>query len=115
MVLDDQPGALADYLASLERLLALQPRDDLPGHGPLVEDGVGKLREYLDHRRQRVQQVLDALAARGPVDVDELVAAIYTDVAANLVADGRPQRARQPGAARRRRQGGGRRGASDGS
>lgn len=86
VVVDDQPGALAQYLASLERLLVLQPKTIYPGHGPVVEDGVGKLREYLDHRRQRVQQVLDALAAQGPSTVDELVAAIYTGVAANLVA-----------------------------
>jgi len=86
VVLDDQPGALAQYMASLERLLALRPTTIYPGHGPLVEDGAGKLREYIDHRRQRVQQVVDALAARGPSTVAELVAAIYADVAANLVA-----------------------------
>jgi glyoxylase-like metal-dependent hydrolase (beta-lactamase superfamily II) len=85
VVVDDQPGALAQYLASLERLLALAPKTIYPGHGPLVEDGVGKLREYIGHRRQRLQQVLDALAARGEATVDELVAAIYTDLAANLI------------------------------
>ena len=41
--------------------------------------------EYRDHRRQRVQQVLDALAARGPSTADELAAAIYTDVPAHLL------------------------------
>jgi glyoxylase-like metal-dependent hydrolase (beta-lactamase superfamily II) len=86
VVVDDQPGALAQYLASLERLLALQPRTMYPGHGPMVEDGSGKLREYLDHRRHRVQQVLDALSERGPSTVDELVAAIYVEVPPNLVA-----------------------------
>jgi|SRR5579859_903135 len=86
VVVDDQPGALTQYMASLERLLALAPKAIYPGHGPLVEDGVGKLREYIDHRRQRLQQVLDALAARGPSTVDELVATIYTGVAANLLA-----------------------------
>jgi len=85
VVVDDQPGALGQYLASLERLLELQPRTIYPGHGPLVEDGMGKLREYLDHRRLRVQQVVDALTARGAASVDELVAAIYTEVPANLV------------------------------
>jgi len=86
VVLDDQPGALAQYLASLERLLVLQPRTIYPGHGPVVEDAAGKLREYLDHRRQRVQQVVDALAANGAATVEELVGAIYTDLAANLQA-----------------------------
>ncbi|HEY1296192.1 MAG TPA: MBL fold metallo-hydrolase [Chloroflexota bacterium] len=84
-VLDDAPGALSDYMASLDRLLALQPRTIHPGHGPIVGDGVGKLIEYRDHRRQRVQQVLDALAARGPSTADELAAAIYTDVPAHLL------------------------------
>ena len=94
VVLDEQPGALAQYLASLERLLVLQPKTIYPGHGPMVENGVSKLREYLDHRRQRLQQVLDALAARGAWSVEELVAAIYTDIAPNLTsAAGRNVRA----------------------
>jgi glyoxylase-like metal-dependent hydrolase (beta-lactamase superfamily II) len=88
VVLDDQPGALGQYMASLERLISLEPRSIYPGHGPIVEDGhaVGKLDEYLQHRRQRVQQVVDALAARGMSTADELVAAIYVDVAPNLFA-----------------------------
>jgi glyoxylase-like metal-dependent hydrolase (beta-lactamase superfamily II) len=86
VVLDDQSGALGQYLASLERLLGLQPKTIYPGHGPLVADAVGKLQEYLSHRRLRVQQVLDALESRGPSTVDELVAAIYTDVPPNLIA-----------------------------
>jgi glyoxylase-like metal-dependent hydrolase (beta-lactamase superfamily II) len=85
VVLDDQPGALGQYIASLERLISLAPRTIYPGHGPIVDDGVGKLNEYLQHRHQRVQQVVDALALRGPATVDELVRAIYVDVAPNLV------------------------------
>jgi glyoxylase-like metal-dependent hydrolase (beta-lactamase superfamily II) len=84
-VLDDAPGALTDYMASLDRLLALQPRTIYPGHGPIVPAGVDKLIEYRDHRRQRVQQVLDALAARGPSTPDELAAAIYTEVPARML------------------------------
>jgi len=84
-VLDDAPGALTDYMASLDRLHGLRPRTIYPGHGPIVADGTGKLVEYRDHRRQRVQQVLDALAARGPSTVDELAAAIYTEVPTHLL------------------------------
>jgi glyoxylase-like metal-dependent hydrolase (beta-lactamase superfamily II) len=84
VVVDDQPGALADYVKSLERLLTLQPRTIYPGHGPIVAEAARKLREYLDHRRQRVQQVVDALAARGASSVDELVSVIYTDVSPGL-------------------------------
>ncbi len=86
VVVDDQPGALVQYLASLERVLALQPKTIYPGHGPLVENGVARLREYLDHRKQRVRQVVQALTDHGPSSVEELVATIYTDLAANLVA-----------------------------
>ncbi|MCA1645193.1 MAG: MBL fold metallo-hydrolase [Chloroflexi bacterium] len=85
VVLDDQPGALGQYMASLERLMALEPRTIYPGHGPIAADGLGKLAEYLQHRRQRMQQVVDALTSHGPASVDELVAAIYVDVAPNLL------------------------------
>ena len=84
VVVDDQPGALADYVSSLERLLALEPRTIYPGHGPIVDDAIAKLTEYLEHRRQRLQQVVDTLASRGPSTVDELVGAIYTDVPPGL-------------------------------
>jgi glyoxylase-like metal-dependent hydrolase (beta-lactamase superfamily II) len=84
-VLDDAPGALADYLASLSRLEALRPRTIYPGHGPIVPDAVAKLTEYLEHRRQRVQQVVDALTTRGPATPDELAAAIYTEIPAKML------------------------------
>jgi glyoxylase-like metal-dependent hydrolase (beta-lactamase superfamily II) len=79
-VLDDAPGALVDYLASLERLATLQPRTIYPGHGPIVSDGAGKLTEYLEHRRLRLQQVVDTLWANGALTPDELAAAIYTEI-----------------------------------
>jgi glyoxylase-like metal-dependent hydrolase (beta-lactamase superfamily II) len=84
-VLDDAPGALTDYMQSLARLSTLTPRTIYPGHGPIVPDGPGKLTEYTAHRRQRVQQVLDALAAVGPSSVDDLAAAIYTDIPSSLL------------------------------
>jgi glyoxylase-like metal-dependent hydrolase (beta-lactamase superfamily II) len=83
-VLDEAPGALSDYLGSLERLLALQPQTIYPGHGPIVEDAAAKLREYLMHRGQRVRQVLDALATLGTASVEQLVRAIYTDTPEHL-------------------------------
>jgi glyoxylase-like metal-dependent hydrolase (beta-lactamase superfamily II) len=85
-VLDDARGALTDYLNSLERLRKLEPATIYPGHGPVIRDGTAKLREYLTHRGQRVRQVLDALAASGTANVEELVKAIYTDTPAHLHA-----------------------------
>ena len=56
-------GDLAAYLASLERVLALDPVRLYPGHGPVIEQPSRLLRQYLDHRRERESQVIDALRA----------------------------------------------------
>ena len=69
-------GDLGEYLASLARLLAAAPRRIYPAHGPCIEDGVAKLREYIAHRQAREQQVLAELA-RGPRAPLEIVRAMY--------------------------------------
>jgi glyoxylase-like metal-dependent hydrolase (beta-lactamase superfamily II) len=84
-VLDDAPGALSDYLGSLSRLLALGPSRLYPGHGPIVEDGVARLTEYIEHRRLRLEQVIAALRSNGVSSADELAVAIYTDTPRNLL------------------------------
>ena len=78
-VIPDGSGDLHDYLASLERLLAEAPRRIYPAHGPVIEDGVAKLREYIAHRGERERQILAALA-QGAAPVPTLVARVYTDV-----------------------------------
>jgi glyoxylase-like metal-dependent hydrolase (beta-lactamase superfamily II) len=85
VIVGDEPGALSRYMRSLDRVRRLGPRMIYPGHGPLVADAVAKLDEYLAHRRQREQQVLDGLRQRGRASVDNLVAAIYPDVQPALV------------------------------
>ncbi len=77
-VIDPPEGDLAEYLRSLEAMLALRPATLCPGHGPVVWDAETKLREYLDHRAERERQVLEALA-RGPATPEELVPRIYAD------------------------------------
>jgi hypothetical protein len=56
----------------------------LPAHGPIIEDPGALLREYIEHRRVREQQVLDAMRA-GSVRVDDMVARIYPTLSAALV------------------------------
>ena len=73
-------GDLLDYMASLAKLLAGAPRRIYPAHGPCIEDGVAKLREYIAHREQREGQIVAALRANGPALVPELVKHIYVDV-----------------------------------
>jgi glyoxylase-like metal-dependent hydrolase (beta-lactamase superfamily II) len=69
-------GDLGQYLASLERLLALNPRRLLPAHGPAIDDPQAILIGYLEHRRQRERQVLDALLA-GHASVQAIAESIY--------------------------------------
>ena len=76
-------GNLRDYLASLERLAALEPSRIFPGHGPVIEDPVALIREYIEHRRMRDAQVQACLDA-GIVDVDAIVSRIYPDLAVQL-------------------------------
>ena len=76
-------GSLTQYLASLRRVLDLQPRRILPAHGPAIEHPAALIRSYLAHRQMRERQVLDHLAGR-PLTVDELVARIYANLAAEL-------------------------------
>jgi glyoxylase-like metal-dependent hydrolase (beta-lactamase superfamily II) len=57
-----EPGALRAYLASLERLRALDLELIAPGHGPLVTDPAAKLDSYIAHRLERERQLLAALA-----------------------------------------------------
>ncbi|MFN2589679.1 MAG: MBL fold metallo-hydrolase [Actinomycetota bacterium] len=75
-VVDPPDGDLAAYLRSLEQMRALRPRTLYPGHGPVVDDADGKLREYLGHRAERERQILDGLAD-GPKTPEELVPSIY--------------------------------------
>jgi glyoxylase-like metal-dependent hydrolase (beta-lactamase superfamily II) len=73
-------GAMAGYLAGLERLRA---RRDLavicPGHGPVVWDPQAKLTEYVEHRTDRERRLLAALEA-GLRSADELLDAVWPEV-----------------------------------
>ncbi len=80
-VIPSQGGSLAEYLQSLETLLAAAPGRIYPAHGPCIEDGAGKLREYIDHRLERERQILATLgdgASRVPAIV-KIVYAAYPE------------------------------------
>jgi len=78
-VIPDEDGDLADYMASLERVQALGVRRIYPAHGPVIEDGPGKIQEYIEHRRMRERQILEALGA-GAHTIPEMVQVIYAEV-----------------------------------
>jgi glyoxylase-like metal-dependent hydrolase (beta-lactamase superfamily II) len=72
-------GAMAPYMASLDRLIARDDRLYLPGHGGPVADPQRFARGLRSHRRMRSNAILERLAA-GDTQIREIVAAIYAGV-----------------------------------
>ena len=77
-------GDLVAYLASLERVLALNPARILPAHGPVIDDPERLLRGYVAHRIERENQIIEAVRS-GAVHVDAIVARVYSGLKDNLV------------------------------
>jgi glyoxylase-like metal-dependent hydrolase (beta-lactamase superfamily II) len=69
-------GSLEDYLASLQRLIALQPRTLFPAHGPVIADPLAVLSGHLEHRRMRERQVISAMR-HGHSTVPAITESIY--------------------------------------
>jgi glyoxylase-like metal-dependent hydrolase (beta-lactamase superfamily II) len=78
-------GDLDAYIASIERVLALEPLRLMPAHGPVIDTPATLLNNYLAHRREREEQVLAALTA-GPSSPDTIVAGVYRGLRDSLVA-----------------------------
>jgi glyoxylase-like metal-dependent hydrolase (beta-lactamase superfamily II) len=77
------PGALAGYLAGLQRLRERDLDVLCPGHGPPIWEPQAKLDEYIEHRLQRERLLLAALA-EGRRSTPELLDAAWSDVPAEL-------------------------------
>lgn len=76
-------GQMADYIRSLQKLRAANPRRILPAHGPDRADAVQLIDEYIAHRLERERQVVSALAS-GASTIDDLRAVIYPELAEGL-------------------------------
>ena len=66
-------------MASLQRLLELQPEVLYPAHGPVIRNAEEKIRQYIAHRNLREEQILEVLH-QGVSAVPEMVRMIYADV-----------------------------------
>lgn len=81
ILIDPAEGDLGDYLASLERMKSLGADRLGPAHGPVLPNAELVLSFYVAHRHQRTAQIAEALRRLGAASVEELVAAVYADVA----------------------------------
>jgi glyoxylase-like metal-dependent hydrolase (beta-lactamase superfamily II) len=89
-------GQLGAYLGSLHRLRALAESGEVdrvwPGHGPALNDALATLDFYLVHRRERLEQVRQALGelraggddAATPQDPQHLARAVVERVYADV-------------------------------
>ena len=80
IVLDPPEGVLADYIASLERLRLEKPRVLHPAHGDAILDADQRLREYIEHRHMRTEQVRSVLQKHQSAKPIDLVPEIYPDL-----------------------------------
>ena len=69
-------GSMADYLASLDKVIALLHKLYVPAHGGPIENGPAFAAALKAHRQQRNDQVIAAVAA-GARSIGAIVAAIY--------------------------------------
>jgi len=84
VVIAPPDGDMADYLVQLERVRPLRMKTIAPGHGDVITDPKAKIDEYLTHRRAREEAIFQALSAKGTATVEDIVAAVYTDVPEEL-------------------------------
>ncbi|HVF53582.1 MAG TPA: MBL fold metallo-hydrolase [Actinomycetota bacterium] len=82
-VIGPPDGNMKQYLSTLERLDELGVGSVFPGHFRARRDGAEVIKGYIAHRAARSAAILKALEGRA-LGVEEIVAAVYTDVSPEL-------------------------------
>jgi glyoxylase-like metal-dependent hydrolase (beta-lactamase superfamily II) len=77
-VITPPDGDMTDYLRSLETVRARGFATLWPTHGPPIREVGPFIGAYVEHRQERIDQIVTALAA-GPATVAELVPRLYAD------------------------------------
>jgi glyoxylase-like metal-dependent hydrolase (beta-lactamase superfamily II) len=72
-------GNMGQYIRSLQTLRARNPRRIYPAHGPTRDDAVTLIDDYIAHRLQREQQIIEILAA-GEHTIPEMRRRIYAEL-----------------------------------
>lgn len=75
-VVSQPDGDMADYMASLEKLLQRDDATYWPTHGAAIEDPKSHVSGILAHRHEREDQIT-ACIAEGRTTIEEMVAAMY--------------------------------------
>jgi glyoxylase-like metal-dependent hydrolase (beta-lactamase superfamily II) len=76
-------GDMGDYLATLERLRALDLERIYTGHFRPLDGGTKVIEGYIEHRRQRERAIVEAVRD-GAGTIDEIVERVYVDVSPTL-------------------------------
>ncbi len=72
-------GDMGRYMASLDKLIAMDHVRYWPTHGPAIDDAQNYVRAYKAHRQNRDKQILEQLA-QGPQLIPAMVTVMYKDV-----------------------------------
>lgn len=70
-------GDMGAYLATLERLAALDPRCIAPAHGRTLDNPQREISAVIAHRRERETQVLEALSTAEPRTAEMIADRLY--------------------------------------
>jgi glyoxylase-like metal-dependent hydrolase (beta-lactamase superfamily II) len=82
-VISPPDGDMGDYMHSLELLLERDDAAYWPTHGPRIDDPKPYVRAFIQHRREREQQILDCLG-RGIDTIAAMVPQMYRDIPQGL-------------------------------
>ena len=78
---DDDP--LRSYLASLEKVRQLEVKQVLPGHRRLFTNCRERIDELTSHHHQRLEEVMEILSRRGPLNALETASYMTWDIEAD--------------------------------
>src|SRR5262249_32579033 len=104
-VISPPDGNMADYFASLRKLLPREEALFIPTHGAEIRNPVPFVQAYIEHRLGREAQIMARLK-EGPQTIPAMVAKNYADTPAHLPAAAGRARLAHPMPARRDARGG---------
>lgn len=78
-VLDEMTGDMIQYLETCKNLLNLELKVIIPSHGPPSFKPKELLQQYIDHRMERENSILNSIQ-QGASNLNEIVSTVYHDV-----------------------------------